>query len=220
MSVHREGRSWQGDLIERQTSLSTITENGRTDTPGSPTVGDGWRELVESAVDRIAAALAAVPSGAARIVQIEEKFGYLRLYWHGTGLIDEVENAIDEVVALAEVRSAFTCEICGAEGRLYDRGRRLSTEAEATVEEAIDLAEARSAGTCETCGKVGRLFHNNGCYLHANGHPVAEKPGWENITILLVVGHSSKTVIVERRRYVRETDSFVDIDPLIIGERE
>ena len=53
---------------------------------------------------------------------------------------------------------------------------------------------------------------------HAKGHPVAEKPGWENITISRVVGHSSKTVIVKRRRYVRETDSFVDADPLIIGE--
>ena len=128
MSGHRTKRSWQSDLIGRHhPGLFTITESGRRYTPGSPTVDDGWRELVEIAVDRIAAALAATPSGAARIVQIKEKFGCLRLYWCSSNSSDQVENAIDEVVALAEARSACTCETCGVEGRLYDRRGRLAT---------------------------------------------------------------------------------------------
>jgi hypothetical protein len=106
--------------------------------------------------------------------------------------------------------------------RLYWEGT-LSPDADARVEEAIDLAEARSACTCETCGEVGRLFNDNGCLLtacdqHAKGHPVAEKPGWENVTISRVDARGSKTVIVKRRRYVWETDSFVEADPLFIGE--
>jgi hypothetical protein len=54
--------------------------------------------------------------------------------------------------------------------------------------------------------------------VHAQGDPVPEKPGWENVTISRVDARGTKTVIVKRRRYVRETDSFVEIDPLIIGE--
>lgn len=143
----------------------------------------------------------------------------------GEGWRDLLDRACIRVEAALANGGTFTAEqIKQKLGTLrFYWGGCLSTEAEAKVEEAIDLAEARSACTCETCGKVGRLFHDNGCYLtacdqHAKGHPVAEKPGWENITIARVVGHSSKTVIVKRRRYVRETDSFVDADPLIIGE--
>ena len=56
------------------------------------------------------------------------------------------------------------------------------------------------------------------CAAHAQGHPVPEKEGWENVIISHVVARGAKTVIVKRRRYVRETDSFIEIDPLIIGE--
>ena len=56
------------------------------------------------------------------------------------------------------------------------------------------------------------------CAAHAQGYRVPEKPGWENVTISHVVARGTKTVIVKRRRYVRETDSFIEIDSLIIGE--
>jgi hypothetical protein len=107
--------------------------------------------------------------------------------------------------------------------RLYWEGT-LSPEADALVEEITDLAEARSACTCEVCGAEGCLHRSGGwlmtrCAAHAQGHPVPEKPGWENVTISRVDARGSKTVIVKRRRYVRETDSFVEVDSLIIGER-
>jgi hypothetical protein len=106
--------------------------------------------------------------------------------------------------------------------RLYWEGA-LSEEAGAKVDEAIDLAEARSACTCEVCGAEGLLHRAGGwlmtrCAAHAQGQPVPEKPGWENVTISRVDARGSKTVVVKRRRYVRETDSFAEIDSLIIGE--
>jgi hypothetical protein len=128
----------------------------------------------------------------------------------------EAALADDDVFAVEQIKHNY--------GTLrFFWGGRLSTETK--VEEAIDLAEARSACICETCGEVGRLFNDNdyfltACKRHAKGFPVSEKPGWENITISRVDARSGKTVIIKRRRYVPETDSFVDADPLIIGERE
>jgi hypothetical protein len=71
--------------------------------------------------------------------------------------------------------------------RLYWEGA-LSPEADARIEEIINRAEARSACTCEVCGAEGRLHRAGGwlmtrCVAHAQGHPVPEKPGWENVTI-------------------------------------
>jgi hypothetical protein len=43
----------------------------------------------------------------------------------GTGLTKAAENGIADAVALAEGRSACTCETCGNAGRLYRVGRQL-----------------------------------------------------------------------------------------------
>jgi hypothetical protein len=99
-----------------------------------------------------------------------------------------------------------------------------SEEAEARVEEAIDLAEARSACTCEECGEEGRLYRAGGwlmtrCAAHAKGRPVEVKPGLENIHIVeRIVGDRAR--VVTCRRYVRETDSFVEVDPRSLGIEE
>ena len=61
MSEHQTKRNWQSDLIERYPRLFTVTENGQSYAPGCPSVGGGWRELVETAVERIAAAVSAAP---------------------------------------------------------------------------------------------------------------------------------------------------------------
>jgi hypothetical protein len=127
MSGHQTERAWQSALIARHPALFTVEENDRSTTPGWPAVGDGWRELVETAVGRIADAVAAAPAGSLQIVQVKEKFGALRLYWQSTGLSDEIKNAVEEAVALASARSACTCEFCGKEGRLHNRGGWLAT---------------------------------------------------------------------------------------------
>jgi hypothetical protein len=106
--------------------------------------------------------------------------------------------------------------------RLYWEGS-LSSEADAMVEEAIDLAEARSASTCEICGEAGQLYGPGWlatrCAAHAEGRrPVEIRPGFENIHIEeRFVGDRR---VVRCRRYDRETDSFIDVDPSSLGVEE
>jgi hypothetical protein len=176
---------WREELMARYPNLFRVKLDDRIATLGFPEVGDGWRELVETAVGRIAAAMTAAPSGSLRVVQIKEKFGTLRLSWRGDGLSDAVKNAVREAVALAEARSACTCEVCGAEGRLY-----------------------QSHGSFTTA-----------CTEHADGTIVASETGWENLHIARgYVGE--KMGVFTYRRYVRETDSFVDVDPKLLGIEE
>jgi hypothetical protein len=106
--------------------------------------------------------------------------------------------------------------------RLYHQSA-LSREADARVEEAIDLAEARSACTCEVCGAPGRL-HGSGwlvtrCAVCAAGRPLVEsRPGFENIFVVeRIIGKRRE---VTCRRYDREIDSFVDVDPRSLGIEE
>lgn len=117
--------SWRRRLVDRFPDLFLSMESGRTSTPGYPAVGDGWRDLVEVAVERIAAA---APGGGFRIEQIKEKYGTLRLYVCRTGGSGPTaSDAVEEAVALAEARSACTCEQCGKEGALYSAGSWLVT---------------------------------------------------------------------------------------------
>ena len=100
--------------------------------------------------------------------------------------------------------------------RFYWSGRLLS-DAEAKVEEAIDLAEACSACTCEICGAEGRLYSRGGwlataCPEHARGEPAPVRPGFENLHVVRKFDAGGLQT-VSCRRYVRETDSFVDVDP-------
>jgi hypothetical protein len=119
--------SWQCDLVARHPHLFRLTENGQTSTPGWPQVGDGWRDLVERAVGRIADVIAAAPYASVTVVEIKEKYATLRMYWQGCGLTKAAENAIADVVALAEARSACSCETCGAAGVLHQVGGQLLT---------------------------------------------------------------------------------------------
>jgi hypothetical protein len=179
----RSGRDWRIDLIEAYPDLFHPLPDNPGVAQASPECGAGWQDPLECACSRIRAAVQA-DGGTFKFTQIEEKYGTARLYWEGS-LSSEADARVEEIIDLAEARSACTCEVCGAEGRLHRAGGWLMTR----------------------------------CAAHAEGHhPVPEKPGWENVTISHVVARGTKTVIVKRRRYVRETDSFVEIEPLIIGE--
>jgi hypothetical protein len=130
MLAHQEKGTWQDALVARHPAIFNLTENGRSYAPGAPTCGDGWRDLIETAVGRIADALAAAPSGSVTIVQAKEKFGTLRMYWRGEGLSKKTEHVIEDAVALAEARSGCTCEVCGEPGVLRARGNWLATACE------------------------------------------------------------------------------------------
>jgi hypothetical protein len=117
--------SWQSALVARHPSLFNIAKHGGTYTPGSPECGEGWRDLLERACTRIQAAVIA-DGGTFSALQIKEKYGTLRFYWTGR-LSKEAEHAIEDAVALAEARSACTCEVCGRAGVLHARGDWLAT---------------------------------------------------------------------------------------------
>jgi hypothetical protein len=184
MSEHQTKRNWQSDLIERYPRLFTVTENGQTYAPGCPSVGDGWRELVETAVGCIADAIAAAPD-CLRIVQIKEKYATIRIYWWpGPGFTDAMHVA---------------------------------------VEEAVDLAKARSACTCETCGEPGRLFKRGGWFItacdeHSEGEPVVQRRDLENVHVVYRIVDGEP--VRRARRYIRATDSFVDVPSGSLGIEE
>jgi hypothetical protein len=186
MSADQSNRTWQTELVARYPALFNQEFNGRVTAPGYPAVNDGWRDLVETAIGRIASAVTAAPTGSLKIGQIKEKFGTLRLYLDNrSGLPEATCAAIDEAICLAEARSACTCETCGAEGRLYDKG--------------------------------GYVF--TACDQHAQGKAVEVRPGRENAHIVRTL-QNGKLSIVSCRRYIRETDTFVDVTPAELGIKE
>jgi hypothetical protein len=84
MSGSPTNPTWQAQLVARYPALFNQEINGRVTAPGFPSVGDGWRDLVETAIGRIATAVAAVSGGSLKIGQIKEKFGTLRVYLDNT----------------------------------------------------------------------------------------------------------------------------------------
>jgi hypothetical protein len=121
-------RTWQSALLARFPALFNQEINGRIIAQGYPSVDDGWRDLVETAIGRVANAVATAPVGSLHIRQIKEKFATIRIYWSGDrGLTDAMNAAVDEAIELAEARSACTCEICGAPGRQFKFGGWVKT---------------------------------------------------------------------------------------------
>jgi hypothetical protein len=183
---HAEQRSWQSDLVFRYSHLFHVIKQGHTYVPGFLEVDDGWCDLVETAVGRIAGAIAAAPSSASvTVVQVKSKYGTLRRYWRGARLSKKAEHAIEDAVALAEARSACTCEVCGRAGVLHARGDWLVT----------------------ACGD------------HARGKPVPVAGGFENLHIVRAF-EAHHYPIASCSRYVRKTDSIVDVDPKSPGIEE
>jgi hypothetical protein len=124
--------TWQSQLVARYPDLFNQEIYGRVIAPGYPGVGDGWRDLVETAMGRIAGAVAAAPRGSVKLGQVKEKFATLRIYLdRRRALSDQANAAIDEAIELAEARSACTCETCGAEGRLFKSGGWFMTACDA-----------------------------------------------------------------------------------------
>ncbi|MRI57292.1 hypothetical protein D8770_25635 [Methylobacterium sp. DB1607] len=118
---------WRTRLLHDHAALFTdlrvvATGLGPTLTSvGGPSVGEGWRELVERAYVRIAAAQAGESAAEVAILVIEEKWGALRLTVSTLDLCETASAAVDLAVDLAEAGSLHICEACGAPGRLSVR---------------------------------------------------------------------------------------------------
>jgi hypothetical protein len=108
----------------------------------------------------------------------------LRFYWDGA-LSPEASAEVEETIALAEARSACTCELCGAEGQLYQDGATLMTR----------------------------------CADHHQGRVVEKRAGFDNIHVVHQIV-DGRLRVVRCRRYDRQTDSFVAIDPTFLGIKE
>jgi hypothetical protein len=117
-------------------------------------------------------------------------------------------------------------EVKGKRGtlRLYWRGRNLGAKTEHAIEDVVAMAEARPACTCEQCGNEG-VLHASGdwfttaCSNHARGEPVPITRGFENLQIVRTF-NALQHPIASCRRYVRERDLFVDVDPQSLGVEE
>ncbi|WP_247418825.1 MULTISPECIES: hypothetical protein [unclassified Bradyrhizobium] len=76
---------------------------------------------------------------------------------------------------------------------------------------------------CEICGEAGVLrtggWLTTRCDLHAEGRAPAEvRPGFENIHIVRYGLGAQRRITC--RRYDRENDAFVDVDPATLGIAE
>ena len=77
-------------------------------------VGEGWQNLILETHQKL---LHLDPNYT--ISQIEEKFGTLRYYFDFSKGLDQMTVQImNDIVALAEDRSGFTCEQCGRRAKL------------------------------------------------------------------------------------------------------
>ena len=174
-----EATTWRQQLVETHPEVFDRRFRG---VRGYPTCSDGWRDLVTKLVERVCAASAGYP---VHFTRMSEEFGTLRIHWTAEArLPPATERAVQDAIAVAEARSACTCQTCGAEGRLYSSGSWLLTA----------------------------------CPAHARGVAVPVRPGTENVHV--VRGFSADgTPQLVRRRYDRETDSFVDV-PDLFAENE
>lgn len=122
--------NWRTHLMQTYPHLFTRKIEGRMVQSGYPSVEDGWRDIVETAITRINSALNnASPQESIHIAQIKEKLGGLRIYIDGFGTRQSPDlwRTIRAIIDLAEARAACTCEICGKEGRLYTNQGYLTT---------------------------------------------------------------------------------------------
>jgi hypothetical protein len=131
-----------------------------------------------------------------------------------------IGNALDgDAYKVAQIKEKFGTL------RFYWDGD-MSDATKSKVDEAIALAVARSACTCEICGAEGRLYSRGdwlatACAEHAKGEPVPIRPGFENLHLVRTVGpEPGRFPIISCRRYIRETDSFVDVPPDSLGIQE
>lgn len=77
-----------------------------------PQVADGWLSIVEGM-------LASLKDYPITIVQIKEKFGYLRVYFnYADGISHDQAIEIAQIIEVASDRTHHTCEICGKPGEL------------------------------------------------------------------------------------------------------
>lgn len=118
------GPDWRIQLINAHRELFRAPARAPVLAQAYPQCGPGWQEILTSACARISASLG--PQESIELEQIKAERGALRIYWRGR-LSEHSRWRVEGAVALAEARSAATCEQCGQEGRLTRAGPILAT---------------------------------------------------------------------------------------------
>ena len=168
---------WDQRLVDSYPNFFDIEVDGKISRPGRPTCASGWADLLERALGRISAAIANEPEAQFKITRIKEKFGTLRLYFEAPELSATARTEVDEAIALAEARSACTCEVCGNEGRLYKTDRWVLTVCERHAEGEPVPIEAGSANVrTEWAARNGKLLACARRYDRANDRFIAIEP--------------------------------------------
>jgi hypothetical protein len=117
--------TWQQMLVDTYPKLFVRSFRGVKFSPGFPTCGDGWCDILTKLVERVSAAAVGYPM---HFTQILERYGRLTIYWKAeANLPKRAEHAVEEAIALAQARSACTCVDCGAKGQLFSNGSCLFT---------------------------------------------------------------------------------------------
>jgi len=109
--------TWQDALVGRYPHLFRRHRPGSSNKANCLPVGEGWQETVEILVQRLSHIVQARPVA---IVRIFQNCGSLRVdTWADDAIDPKLLMEVDYAIALAEARSACTCEQCGCEGQLY-----------------------------------------------------------------------------------------------------
>ena len=93
-------------------------------------VPEGWKKLFFDACDRINDVLsdAGIGRGDFHFLQVKEKFGALRCYWHinpeevGSICADAADDEIRDILSDLEEDTARTCIVCGETATLQTTG--------------------------------------------------------------------------------------------------
>ncbi|RXH24213.1 hypothetical protein XH99_29580 [Bradyrhizobium nanningense] len=109
-------KDWQIELIEAHRGLFCPPAGNPGAALGYPRCEGGWRDLIQRLCVRLEAALG--DDERIHLDRIREAVGRLRVSWRGQ-VMPATICRIHEAIALAEARSACTCELCGEPGRLY-----------------------------------------------------------------------------------------------------
>ncbi|MHC2467418.1 hypothetical protein ACVIHD_006430 [Bradyrhizobium embrapense] len=109
-------RDWRITLVEAHPQLFHAPVGRPALAHGYPNCGDGWRDLLERACERIEIALSEQDTFAARA--LIQRCGTLRFYWSGNMQVSS-QSLVADAICRAEARSHCTCEECGEPGCLY-----------------------------------------------------------------------------------------------------
>ncbi|OKO86819.1 hypothetical protein [Bradyrhizobium sp. AS23.2] len=111
--------NWRTKLIENYPNLLHPPEGQPEAAASYISCEEGWHDLLARLCVRMQAALQRGET--IRILQIKKKSATLRVYWRGDVTPLTIAR-IHEATAVAEARSACTCEVCGTEGEPYNLG--------------------------------------------------------------------------------------------------